>query len=115
MMTRIYHNNRCTKSRIALKELEETGEEFEVINYLENSLQVEELSSLIKMLGIKPLELVRTSEEIYKENFRGKELTDEEWVEAMHQNPTLIQRPIVVRNGKAVIARSDEAIDEILA
>lgn len=110
---KIYHNSKCSKSNIALKELQDSGEEFEVLNYLENSPSVEELTLLVDMLGIKPFGLVRTTEQIYKDQYKGKEMTDADWLVAMHQNPILIQRPIVVRNAKAVIARTDDALDEI--
>ncbi|RZJ71688.1 MAG: arsenate reductase (glutaredoxin) [Flavobacterium sp.] len=113
-MITIYHNNSCTKSRIALAELTKSGEEFEVVNYLEQTPSIEELKEIIAKLGIKPHELIRVTENIYKENYKGQNLTDEEWIAVMHQHPILIQRPIIVSGAIAVIARSDEELDKVI-
>ncbi|MDX1773428.1 arsenate reductase (glutaredoxin) [Oceanihabitans sediminis] len=113
-MTHIYHNNRCSKSRSALEVLKNSGEEFEVINYLETNPDKEELEKLIKLLNIKPIELVRKNEAIWKENYKGKTLTDLEVIEAMAQHPKLIERPIVVKDNKAVIGRPTELVIDLL-
>ena len=113
-MITIYHNNSCTKSRIALAELTKSGEEFEVINYLEQTPSVEELKEIIRKLGITSFELIRLTENLYKENYKGQNLSDEEWIEVMHKNPILIQRPIIVAGGVAVIARSEEELDKVI-
>lgn len=113
-MITIYHNNSCSKSRIALAELTKSGEEFEVVNYLEQVPSVELLKDIISKLRINPFELVRTTENLYKEKFKGKTLSDEEWILAMHENPVLIQRPILVKGDLAVIGRSEDALDGIL-
>ncbi|WP_231424045.1 arsenate reductase (glutaredoxin) [Pedobacter sp. Leaf250] len=113
-MIQIYHNNRCTKSRQALHELENTGKDFEVIYYLETPPTKIQLAELIKKLGVKPFELIRKTEKIYIDNFKGKTLSDSEWIDAMVENPILIERPIVISGDKAVIARPTERIDEII-
>ena len=113
-MITIYHNSSCTKSRIALAALTQSGEEFEVVNYLEDVPSVEKLKEILKKLNIKPFDLVRVTENLYKEKFKDKNLTDEEWIIAMHENPSLIQRPILVKDDFAVIGRSDDALDEII-
>lgn len=110
----IYHNNSCSKSRTALKEITQSGEAFAVVNYLETIPSVTELKALLAKLDLKPIDIVRKTEKIYLENFKGKELSDEEWITVLHENPILIQRPIIVNGDKAVIARSEEAIDSIL-
>lgn len=112
-MIQIYHNNRCTKSRQALQELENSGKDFEVVYYLETPPNQSELEDLIKKLGIKPSELIRKKEKIFIENYKGKTLTDQEWIAAMITHPILIERPIVVLGNKAVIARPIERIKEI--
>lgn len=94
--------------------LQDLNKEVEIINYINNPLTVSELKNIIKLLGIKPIELVRVKESIWKENFKDKNLTDDEIIEAMVANPKLIERPIVVNGGKAVIARPIEKIDEIM-
>lgn len=113
-MITIYHNNRCTKSRCALQELEKSGKAFEVVYYLETPPSKAELIDIIAKLGIKPLELIRKGEKIFAENYKGKTLTDEEWIEAMVAYPILIERPIVISGDQAVIARPTEKIQEIL-
>ncbi|ATP57008.1 arsenate reductase (glutaredoxin) [Pedobacter ginsengisoli] len=113
-MIRIYHNSRCSKSRCALTVLEDSGKEFEVVNYLETIPTADELRTIIAKLGISAHELVRKSENIYKEQFKGRDLSDEEWVLAMIENPILIERPILVSDDLAVIARPTEKIYDIL-
>lgn len=113
-MITIYHNNRCTKSRCALAELEKSGKAFEVVYYLETPPNKSELEEIILKLGIKPLELIRKGEKVFTENYKRKILTDEEWIDAMVAHPILIERPIIISGDQAVIARPTEKIKEIL-
>lgn len=113
-MIKIYHNPRCSKSREGLCTLQDLNQKVEIINYIENPLTFDELKRLIALLKIKPIELVRTKESIWKEQFKDKYLTDDEIIEAMVTHPKLIERPIVVNGNKAVIARPIEKIDEII-
>ncbi|HMQ43536.1 MAG TPA: arsenate reductase (glutaredoxin) [Mariniflexile sp.] len=113
-MIKIYHNNRCSKSRCALELLEQSAKPFEVVNYLENTVTAEELKHIIKLLGIKPIDLVRTNEAIWKTHFKDKTLTDEQIIDAMVTNPKLIERPIVINGNKAVIGRPTEKIRDII-
>jgi arsenate reductase len=113
-MITIYHNPRCQKSREGLQLLESTGEEIQVIKYLEEVPTVSELTEIIKTLGIAPIELVRTKEEIWKEHYKNKKLSDPEIIRAMVDNPRLIERPIVIKDNKAVIGRPLENIKAIL-
>ena len=110
----IYHNSRCSKSRCTLEFLQEKNLDFEVIEYLKDVPTKTQLKTLIAQLGIKPQELIRTSEEEFKSHFKGKNLSDDEWIDAMVKFPKLIERPIVVKNGKAIIARPTERINELL-
>jgi len=111
---KIYHNPRCSKSRQGLAILETSNFNFETINYLKTPVSTAELEEIIKLLGITPIDLVRKNEAIWKENFKGKSLTDEQIIKAMIENPKLIERPIVINNGKAVIGRPPEIIKTIL-
>ncbi|MCL9804274.1 arsenate reductase (glutaredoxin) [Flavobacterium amniphilum] len=113
-MITIYHNARCSKSRDGVCFLEETKQEFEIINYLEKSPKKREIKSLLKKLKITPIELVRKKEPVWIENFKYLELTDDQIIEAMVKFPTLIERPIIVNGNKAVIARPTEKIKDIL-
>ncbi|MGB2129400.1 MAG: arsenate reductase (glutaredoxin) [Flavicella sp.] len=113
-MIKIYHNPRCAKSRQGLAFLQEKNLEFETVLYLKNGLTHQELSSILQQLDIRPEALLRKSEKIWKENYKGKELSDQEIIKAMLENPKLIERPIVSNGKKAVIARPAETIDTVL-
>jgi len=111
---KIYHNPRCTKSREGLAILENSGKEFEIINYLKNPVSEKELTEIIELLGISPIDLVRKNEEIWKENYKGQDLSDKEIIKAMAANPKLIERPIVINTKKAIVGRPPELIKTIL-
>lgn len=111
---KIYHNPRCQKSRETLAILEGKGLKPEIVLYLESPPSREELKAILKMLGISASELVRKGEQVYKDHFKGKNLTEEEWLGALLQYPKLIERPIVVKGGKAVIGRPPEKVEELL-
>lgn len=113
-MITIYHNPRCTKSREGLCELEIINQPFQIRKYLDKPFTKNELEEVINKLNIKPLELIRSKESIWIENYKGKILTDDEIINIMLQNPKLIERPIVVKDNKAVIARPKEKIKELL-
>lgn len=113
-MIQIYHNPRCGKSRKCLVFLEDSKKEFEVVNYLKNSPTFEELSLIIQKLNIKPLDLVRQNEKIWTENYKNKILTDSEITQALVSNPILIQRPIVIKNDKAIIGREIEKVAQFI-
>jgi len=111
---KIFHNPRCRKSREGLAILKEMNLDFEIVEYLKNPPSVKELSELIKKLNIKPVELVRKNEAIWKENYKGKDLTDDEIIKAMAENPKLIERPIVITEHSAILGRPPEIIRTIL-
>jgi len=113
-MIKIYHNNRCSKSRCGLQILEDSGKDFEIVKYLEETPSINELTDLIKLLGISPLQLVRKGEAIWKEKFKTQKLSDSELIEAMIKYPKLIERPIVINGNKAVIGRPPELILDII-
>ncbi|MGC1515548.1 MAG: arsenate reductase (glutaredoxin) [Maribacter sp.] len=114
-MIKIYHNPRCKKSREGLAILENSGKPFEVIGYLDGSLSKKELKQIIEYLEIKPIQLIRKNESVWKENYKDKALTDNEVVAAMILHPKLIERPIVVHNNKAVIGRPAARIKSLIA
>jgi arsenate reductase len=113
-MIKIYHNPRCRKSREGLTILENSGKEFETIKYLEEVPSEATLKEIVGLLGISPIQLVRKTEQIWKENYKGKELSDIEIIKAMIENPKLIERPIVIHKNKAVIGRPPENIISII-
>jgi arsenate reductase (glutaredoxin) len=110
----IYHNPRCSKSRAALALLEERGIEPRVIEYLKTPPTRTELKALIKKLGVKPDAIVRTGEEVFKTEYQGRTLGDEEWLDALVEYPILLERPIVVSGERAVLGRPPEKILELL-
>lgn len=114
MSLKIYHNPRCSKSRNSFNLLTEHGLEFETIEYLKTPLTKEELTILLKQLGIPAKDLIRKGEKDFKDNFKGKELSEEQWVEAMLTYPKLIERPIVVKGNKAVIGRPIENVIDLI-
>jgi arsenate reductase len=113
---RIYHNNRCSKSRSALALLEQQGKPFEVIHYLETPPTAAELKTLLAQLGITARELLRTGEDEYRAlKLDDPSLDEQTLIAAMVAHPRLIERPIVVANCKAVIGRPPEKVLDILA
>ncbi|MCP2027836.1 arsenate reductase [Flavobacterium sp. HSC-32F16] len=113
-MIQIYHNPRCGKSRNCLAFVEDTKQEYEIIPYLTETPTFDELKELLKKLDLKPIELIRTKEKIWIENYKGKDLSNDEIVQAMIDNPILIERPIVVKDGKAIIGRDLDKVASFL-
>ena len=112
----IYHNPRCAKSRAALKLLRERGVEPRVVEYLKTPPSQAEIERLLKMLGMTPRELMRRKEKVYKElGLDEPSLKRRDLVRAMHEHPILIERPIVVRSGRAVLGRPPERVMELLS
>lgn len=113
-MIKIYHNPRCSKSREGLSILEESGKEFEIIDYMKSNVSESQLIEIIQKLKLNPIDLVRKNEEIWKVNFKDKKLTDKQIIKAMSENPKLIERPIVISGNKAIIGRPPVLIKDIL-
>jgi arsenate reductase (glutaredoxin) len=111
---KIYHNPRCRKSREGLKHMEEKGIKPTVVNYMNSRLSVKEIAELIEFMKVKPFDLVRTQEELYKKELKGKSLSDKEWIEILSTHPQLIKRPIVVKGKKAVWGDPPTEIDNVL-
>ena len=113
-MIRIYHNPQCKKSRAGLEYLRESGKPFEVVEYLKNPLTEDQLGHLLVKLNRKPAELLRTQEEYYKQNLKGKNFEDHELIRIMVRNPKLIQRPVVEGKYKAVVGDPAGEIGQLL-
>ena len=113
-MITIYHNPRCSKSREVLKILESREQPLEIIKYMDSPLNADELSELLNKLEMRPEELLRKNEPIWKEKYKGKELSDDQVIEAMIANPKLIERPIVVKDQAAVLGRPPENVLELI-
>lgn len=111
---RIYHNPRCSKCREANALIAERGYKAEVVEYLKEPPSKQELRSLLKKLGKQPEDIVRKGEDVFKEQYAFRTLTTEEWLDALIEHPILIERPIVVRGDKAVVARPPEKVLDLL-
>jgi len=112
---RIYHNPRCNKSRETLLLLENQQQDIEIVEYLKTPPTAEELSDILQQLDMQPRQLLRTKETLYKElQLDNKDLSDQELIRAMCDNPKLIERPIVIKNNQAIIGRPPEAVLNIL-
>lgn len=111
---RIYHNPRCSKCRETCALIAERGYTAEVVEYLKTPPSKEELRALLKKLGRQPEEIVRKGEDVFKEQYAHRTLSSEEWLNALAAHPILIERPIVVRGNKAVLARPPEKVLELL-
>ena len=111
---KIYHNPRCRKSRVGIKYLESKKINFEVIDYIKNNLSSEQIRNILKKLQLKPIELVRKNEAIWKEKYKGKDFSDEQLIKILSNEPKLIERPIIVSEKLAVIGRPAENIDKLL-
>jgi len=110
----VYHNPRCRKSREALAYLRDRNIELEVIEYLKEIPTAEDLKKVLAKLDMPVEKLIRKEERVFKEKFKDKNFTTEEWIEIMRENPKLIQRPIIMNRKKAVIGRPAENIDQII-
>jgi arsenate reductase len=110
----IWHNPRCSKSREALKLLQEEGIEPKVYRYLDEHPSEEEIRKVLAMLGAKPRDIMRTKEAIYKELGLKDVEDDEKLIEAMAKHPKLIERPIVIKDGKAVLGRPPQKVLELV-
>ncbi len=113
-MITIYHNPRCSKSRQTLKLVEESGEEVKTITYLTEPPTADELRDIVDKLGLPVTYIIRKNETIYKDQFKNKEVTDDEWFEILSENPILIERPIVVRGDDAILGRPPENVEKLL-
>lgn len=112
MHIEIYHNPRCSKSREALAMLNDNGANVEIFEYLKTPPSTAQLKTLLMKLNLKPVDIIRKGERLYKEKYKGMNFTDSEWLKILHENPILIERPIVVRGNMAIIARP---ADEVLS
>lgn len=113
-MITIYHNKRCVKSRLVLEMLKNSGKEYKIIEYLKAIPTIEELKKLLIKLNVKPIDIIRKNEVVFKKKFKDKHFTDEEWLKIIRENPVLIERPIVESKHKAIICRPPERLREIL-
>lgn len=113
-MLKIYHNPRCSKSRETLEILKENGQEPEIVEYLKDAPDEKELRRIVEMLGIGAEELVRKGEPLYKEKYKSKKYSNDQWIRILAENPVLLERPIVVKDNKAILGRPPQNVLQLL-
>lgn len=113
-MLEIYHNPHCSKSRAGLKFLDDNSIDYQIINYIKQGISEQEIKELARKINVPVFELVRTHEELFKKELKGKKLNENEWAKIIAENPCLLHRPIVVNKEKAIWAQPPEKIKEIL-
>ena len=111
---KIYHNPRCTKSRNALKIIQQKNLDITIIEYLKDPISEEELESIIKLLKINIEKIIRKNEAIFKTEFKGKNLNPKQWIKILCKNPKLIQRPIITTKNSAIIGRDENELNAFL-
>jgi arsenate reductase (glutaredoxin) len=114
-MLKVYFKPNCATCQTALKLMKaNTKEEIQTVEYLVETPSQKEIREILKMLGMKAEQLVRKKEPLYKEKYAGKKISNSEWIKILNENPILIERPIVVKDGKAIIGRPIETILDLL-
>lgn len=113
-MLKIYHNPRCRKSREGLEYLKSKTQDFKIVEYLKEGLSVDQLKEILLKTNLKPIDLIRTQEEVYKKQFKGKNFNNDEWLDIIVENPKLLQRPLVVAKHKAVLAQPADKVEEVI-
>jgi len=113
-MIKIYHNNRCRKSREGLQMIQESNQPYVILDYISNPLTANELKEIITILDIPPIDLIRKNEAVWKSDYKNKVLSDQDLIAAMAAHPKLIERPIIIHKNKGVIGRPKERILEVL-
>ena len=114
MKVTIYHNARCSKSRQCMALLNEKGIEPEVIEYIKAPITKVDMTTLLQKLGLNALDIIRKNESIWKENYKGKEMSEDELMDAMLNYPQLMERPIVTKGNNARVGRPPENVLEIV-
>jgi len=107
---KIYHNPRCSKSRETLQLIKDAGVEVEIVEYLNETPTEDDLKTILMKLNLKPTDIIRKGESVYKEKFKNSNFNDNEWVKIMVEYPKLIERPIVVKGNKAILGRPPQNV-----
>ncbi|WP_263602759.1 ArsC/Spx/MgsR family protein [Chryseobacterium sp. PET-29] len=110
MLVKVLHNGNCSKSNAVLEYLDENGVPFEIINIVEEPLTVQEIKTVLKKLNQNVFHIIRKNEKLYLEKYAGKDLSEEEWIKVLSENPSLIQRPILIKGSVAMLGRPVENV-----
>lgn len=110
MLVKVLHNGNCSKSNAVLEYLDENGVPFEIINIVEEPLTVQEIKTILKKLNQNVFHIIRKNEKLYLEKYASKNLSEEEWIKVLSENPSLIQRPILIKGSVAMLGRPVENV-----
>nr|WP_314492316.1 ArsC/Spx/MgsR family protein [uncultured Chryseobacterium sp.] len=110
MLVKVLHNGNCSKSNAVLEYLDENGVPFEIIDIVKDPLSVLELKTVLKKLNENVFHIIRKNEKLYLENYAGKDFTEDEWLKILSENPSLIQRPILIKGSVAILGRPVENV-----
>jgi arsenate reductase len=110
MVVKVLHNGNCSKSNAVLEYLDENGVPFEIINIIEDPLSILEIKTVLKKLNQSVLHIIRKTDKLYIENYADKNYSEEEWLKILSENPSLIQRPILVKGSVAMLGRPIENV-----
>jgi arsenate reductase len=110
MMVKVLHNGNCSKSNAVLEYLDENGVPFEIINIMEDPLSVLEIKTVLKKLNQSVFHMIRKADKLYMENYADKNYSEEEWIKILAENPSLIQRPILIKGSVAMLGRPIENV-----
>lgn len=113
-MITIYYNPSCSKCNIALDTIKQHTTEYEIVEYLQDTPSEDELSNLLKKIGCNAFDIVRTNEPLYQEKYANKCYSEQQWIKILHENPVLIQRPIIVNGSCAIVGRTTESLEQII-
>ena len=114
IMFKIYHNPKCKKSREGLAYLKTKSTDLDIKNYLVDGISTDEVREILLKSNLKPIQLIRIQDDYFKTYLKGKNFSDDEWVQIIVQNPKILQRPIIVSNHRAVLANPPENIDKLI-
>ncbi len=109
-MIKVLHNNSCSKSRAILEHLDENNVAFEIIDIIENPLSETELKTVLKKMNTDVHAIIRKNDPLFREKFATKELSEDEWIKVLAENPSLIQRPILIKGPVAMLGRPIENV-----
>ncbi|MCT2406308.1 arsenate reductase (glutaredoxin) [Chryseobacterium antibioticum] len=110
MMVKVLHNGNCSKSNAVLEYLDENGVPFEIINIVEDPLSVLEIKTVLKKLNQSVFHMIRKTDKLYMEQYADKDYSEEEWIKILSENPSLIQRPILIKGSVAMLGRPIENV-----
>lgn len=113
MKISVYHNPRCRKSRAGLDLVKTKTDDIEIIDYLNAGISAAEIKKIAQQLNMSITDMVRTQEDYYKKELKGKKFSNEEWAQIISENPKLLKRPIVVKGNKAAVVESADDLETL--